>query len=485
MANTQINKNSNDIKQGNGSKSYLSMMQLAIMTTIAVASLRSLPAMAIEGKSSIIMYLVPALVFLIPTALIGAELGTTYEGGVYVWIREAFGNRLGFLAIWLQWIQNVVWFPIQLAFVASAFAFAINKGSLSNSGLFTGVVIIVVYWIATLLALQGGTLFAKVSSLAGLIGTLIPAAILLLLGLVWILTKQPITETYQHSSYIPKVTGLSSVVLLVSNVLAYAGMEMNSVHVSQMKNPKKDFTKSMLVAFILILGVFILPTLAMSIAVPTDKLGLTNGIMIAFQTFFDQFKMPWMGTVMSAAIFLGAIASVVTWIAGPSKGLLAAARTGLLPPSLQTKNKHGVQLGILILQGIIVTLLALIYVIVPDVSDVFLALVGMAAALYVLMYLLMFAAAVVLRKKEPNIPRGYKVPALTFVAAVGFVACLLALIMSFVPVTGENSIPVSIYPFVVATVVFLLGIPPLIFYSIRKKSWDLRTPEEIKSQNLK
>lgn len=144
--------------------SYLSISQIAIMTVISVASLRFLPAMAEEGKASIIMYLIPALLFLLPTSLVGAELATTYKGGVYVWVREAFGNCLGFVAIWLQWIQNVVWFPIQLAFIASALAFTINRGDLSNSGAFTAIVIVLVYWIATFLALQGGNLFAKVSS---------------------------------------------------------------------------------------------------------------------------------------------------------------------------------------------------------------------------------------------------------------------------------------------------------------------------------
>ena len=100
-------------------KSYLSVFQMTIMTTITVASLRGLPAMAIEGKASIIMYLVPAILFLVPTALVGAELASTYQGGIYVWVKEAFGNKWGFLAIWLQWIQNVVWYPIQLAFVAA------------------------------------------------------------------------------------------------------------------------------------------------------------------------------------------------------------------------------------------------------------------------------------------------------------------------------------------------------------------------------
>ena len=71
----------------------------------------------------------------------------------------------------------------------------------------------------------------------------------------------------------------------------------------------------------------------------------------------------------------------------------------MLPPILQKVNKNNVQVNILIFQGIIVTILAMIYVLFPDVSDVFIALIGMAAALYVIMYMLMFAAIIVLRKK--------------------------------------------------------------------------------------
>jgi amino acid transporter len=456
----------------------LSVFQLSIITAVTVVSLRSLPAMATEGWASIVMYLAPALVFLVPTALVGAELGTTYKGGVYVWVREAFGNRFGFLAVWLQWIQNVVWYPIQLAFVAAAVAFMVGRGELSNSGLFTGAVIIVTYWLATLLALGGNGLFAKASSLGGLIGTLIPAGLLVIFGIVWVATSQPVSPVLAESSILPKVAGPSSLVLLVSNVLAYAGMEVNAVHAGQLPNPRKDFNKVIAIAFVLIMAVFVLPTLAIAVAVPAGKLGLENGILVAFQTYFDAWHVGWASNAMAAVIVIGALASVVAWVAGPSRGVFLAAKTGLLPPVFQRQNKHGIQLGILVPQGVIVTLLTLIYVIVPNVQDVFLALIGMSAALYVVMYLIMFAAAVVLRRKEPDVVRGYKVPALTAVAGVGFTACVLAFIMSFIPAAGEHAIAPSVYPVVVAVVVGVLGVPPLVFYALRKPAWDRRTPAE-------
>jgi amino acid transporter len=269
----------------------------------------------------------------------------------------------------------------------------------------------------------------------------------------------------------PKITGISSFVLLISNVLSYAGMEMNSIHVNQMENPKKEYPKSLILAFGLILGVFIIPTLAIAVAVPKDQIGMTDGLFVAFKLFFDTLNVGFLSNVISILILFGALASIVTWVSGPSRGLFSAAKKGLLPPVFQKENKNHIQSGILIPQGIIVTLLSLIYVFVPNVSDVFLAMVGMAAALYIIMYLMMFVSAVILRKKDPGAHRTFKVPCLKLFSTVGFIACILSLVMSFVPPTGESAIPIAIYPVVVLVVVVVLGVPPLIFYSIKKKSW--------------
>ncbi|MCR2793895.1 amino acid permease [Microbacterium sp. zg.Y625] len=457
---------------------FLGVGQLAMLTLVVVASLRSLPAMAVYGLGSVTLYIIPAIFFLIPTALVAAELATGWKGGVYVWVREAFGNRWGFTAVWLQWIQNVVWYPTQIAFIAAALAFVFLDPSLSNSGLYTAIIILTLYWGSTLITLRGGNLFAKLGSWGGILGTLLPAVLLIVFGFIWLGTGERSETSLEPSAVIPPFTGIASIVLIVSNVLAYAGMEVNAVHVNQMKDPGRGYPRSVLLASILILLVFILPTLAISIAVPEKDLGLTNGIMLAFQAYFDKWDLGWATAVVSALIAAGALASVITWIAGPSKGLLAAAETGLLPPALQKRNKAGVQSGILMLQGTIVTLLAAIFVIVPNVSAAFVALIDMAAALYLIMYMLMFAAAIVLRRKEPNVKRAYRVPAMNLVAGVGFVACLLAFVLAFVPPDGFTAFPVAAYPWIVGLVIVVLGGPPLVFYALRKPSWDRRSPAE-------
>ncbi|AMG84974.1 amino acid:proton antiporter [Microbacterium sp. PAMC 28756] len=448
-----------------------------MLTLVVVASLRSLPAMAIYGLGSVTLYIIPAILFLIPTALVAAELATGWKGGVYVWVREALGNRWGFTAVWLQWIQNVVWFPTQLAFVAGALAFVFLDPSLSSSGFFTAVVIIVFYWGSTLVTLRGGDLFAKLGSWGGIIGTLFPAVLLIVFGAVWVFSGEKSQVPLDASAMIPPFTGLASIVLIVSNVLAYAGMEVNAVHVNQMKDPGKGYPRSVFLAAGLILLVFILPTIAIAVAVPEKELGLTNGIMLAFGEYFDHWDMGWATAVVSALIAAGALASVVTWVAGPSKGVLAAAETGLLPPLLQKRNKAGVQSGILMLQGTIVTILAAIFIIVPNVSAAFVALIDMAAALYLIMYMLMFASAMVLRRKAPDVHRAYRVKALPFVAGVGFVACLAAFVLAFIPPQGFTAFPAAAYPWIVGLVIVVLGVPPLLFYALRKPSWDRRPPD--------
>ncbi|MDF0515444.1 amino acid permease [Agromyces sp. H3Y2-19a] len=457
---------------------FLGAGQLALLTLVVVASLRSLPAMAVYGLGSVTLYIIPAIFFLIPTALVAAELATGWKGGVYVWVREAFGNRWGFTAVWLQWIQNVVWYPTQIAFIAAAIAFVFMDPSLANSGLYTAIIILVLYWGSTLIALRGGNLFAKLGSWGGILGTLFPAALLIVFGFIWLGTGEPSEVPLGAANMIPPFTGIASIVLIVSNILAYAGMEVNAVHVNQMKDPGRGYPKSILLASVLILAVFILPTIAIAIAVPNKDLGLTNGIMLAFQEYFDTFGMSWATPVISALIAAGALASVLTWIAGPSKGLLAAAESGLLPRGLQKRNKEGVQSGILMLQGTIVTLLAAMFIFIPNVNSAFIALVDMAAALYLIMYMLMFAAAIRLRRKEPDVKRAYRVPAMGFIAGVGFLGCLAAFCLAFIPPSGFDSMSAGMYALVVLGVILLLGVPPLLFYAFRRPSWDLRSDEE-------
>lgn len=453
----------------NSKSSRISVFQMSIMTIITIAGLRGLPAMAVMGWSSIVLYLIPALMFFVPSALVSAELGASYDGGVYQWAKEGLGERWGLVAIWMQWIHNVVWYPAQLAFVASAGASVFGLNQLPNSGIYIAIVIVIVFWWAVWLALKGGNLFAKVASGAGMIGTIIPAVLLLLLGAAWLLTGQKLSPTLTHSSFLPNFANFAAIALVVQNVLAFAGMEVNAVHAQQMENSKR-YTRVVGIAFVSALVIFIVPTLILAMVLPKN-VNLSDGAVIAFQTMFNAFHLGFMGNIIALAIVFGAIASIISWISGPSRGLFMAANDGALPAYFRKTNKNGAQAGILLLMGVVVTVLASLYIFFPkSVSMVFSLLIGMAVALYVMMYILMFLASISLRRQKKTGNDGYHAPALYFMAGMGIVACIAAFVMTFIPAAGQTGIPTWLYPILVGGVFLVLALPSLILFKIAQSA---------------
>ena len=140
----------------------LGVFTLAIMNVTAVVSLRGLPAEAVYGLSSAFYYLFAAIVFLIPTSLVAAELAAMFQdkqGGVFRWVGEAYGKRLGFLAIWVQWIESTIWYPTVLTFGAVSIAFIgmdhPEDMLLANNKYYTLAIVLIIYWLATFISLKG------------------------------------------------------------------------------------------------------------------------------------------------------------------------------------------------------------------------------------------------------------------------------------------------------------------------------------------
>jgi glutamate:GABA antiporter len=162
------------------------------------------------------------------------------------------------------------------------------------------------------------------------------------------------------SHFLPEWAGLASLVLIVNNFLSYSGMEMNAVHVGSLRAPGKEFPKSMFLSMGLVLLIFIPPALAISWIVPAEELSLTAGIMQAFDAVLANFSAQWLTPILGLMLVTASLAGMLTWLAGPSKGLLLISREeGYLPPFLQRLNKNGVQQNILVTQGLITTVIAL------------------------------------------------------------------------------------------------------------------------------
>jgi amino acid transporter len=451
---------------------YISWIALALMTTSSVASLRAAPTMAVYGLACVFLYIVPAIVFLLPTSLVSAELASGWTGGVYNWVSQGLSKPMGFLAVWCQFAMTIFYYPSLLGFVASTLAYVINP-ELAANGLWTAIVIMVCYWSGVWVSSRGTGSVAGLASGGLIIGTLVPGVVLVTLGVVFLGQGNESAAPMDAGHWLPAWAGLSSLVLIVNNFLSYSGMEMNAVHVGSLRNPGKQFPKSMFLAMGLVLLIFILPALAISWVVPADQLSLTAGVMQAFDAMFAQFGSTWLTPIVGIMLVAASLGGMLTWLAGPSKGLLLISRQeGYLPPFLQKLNKHGVQQNILVTQGLVTTVIALGYAFIPDVSSVYWIFSVITTQVYLIVYLLMFVAAVRLRRSQPDHPRGYRAPMLVGLCGVGFAASLAALLIGFVPPSQFGGASPALYLVIVAGGALGLGLlVPWLFYRARKPSW--------------
>ncbi len=467
---------------GNKSKTKLNVLTLTIMNIVAVVSLRGLPSEAGYGLGSIFFYLFAAVVFLIPVALISAELAAAFPeaGGVYRWVGEAFGSRTGFVAIWLQWIQNTIWFPTVLTFSAVSIAYIgvnpeVGTSSLVNNRIYVAIVCLVLYWGATLINLRGLSASAEISKYGGLIGTIIPVILLILFAAIWLIMGKPLQLDTSISTLVPDLADFNNLVLASSIFLFFAGMELSAVHVTEIDNPQKNYPKAIILASIGTVGIFILGTLAISFILPAKSINLTQGLLVTFDKYLVAYGLGFLSPVIALMLVTGVLAGVSTWIGGPSKGLLAVGNHGLLPPFLQRVNKNGVQVNILIIQGLVVSLLILLFTFMPSVQSVYQVLSQLTAILYLVMYLLLFLSGMALRIKNPKQPRPFRVPGgevgMFILGGIGCIGAVVAIGLSFLPPSqiqvGSSAVWYSILG--VGFIVFM-GVP-LVLYKMRNPSW--------------
>lgn len=462
--------------EGASSKKKLSLMALVLINVSAVLSLRGLPAQAEEGYAIVFYLIVGALVFFIPSALVSAELASGWQqkGGVFLWVKEAFGAKWGFLAIFMQWVQNIPWFPSMLTFIATAIAFIVNP-ALAENKVFIFVFINVLLWGCTLLNMKGSKWSTFLSSTGATAGVLVPGALLILAGIAYLLTGNPPETAFQASALIPDLSNPSKLLMLVSMLVGLAGIEMSAVHVTDVENPNRNFPKAILIATAIIIVVNILATLAINVVVPIAQISASEGIFEAFELALSKFGLSKLAPVIFVLLAYGAFASVATWLVGPSQGVLQAAKEGYLPKRWQHTNKEGVPSTILIIQACISSALSISVLVTASVQDAFLLMTSLTALLYMTMYVLMFMAAIRLRYKEPDTPRPYRIPGgkagVWFLCGLGIVACLSVAVCGFLPpadVSGAAGL-IGYYAFILIGYGALVLIPFYFYARSQKK----------------
>ena len=454
-------------------RKVLGLFQIVMINVIAVDSIRTLPFAAEYGFSLVFYYLMGALFFFIPSALVSAELASGWPntGGIYVWVREAFGLNLGLITIWLEWICNVVWFPTIMALIAGVATYLFDP-TLASSKLYMVSTILILFWGATFINCLGMKASSWMSTATAIIGTIVPMCLIAIMGFCWWFAGHETQISFSWNSFFPNKDQIENLAFLSNVLFGLIGLDMAATHAAEMKNPRKDYPKALLFSVIIILCTIIFASLGIALVVPVNDLNLVTGCLQAFQVFLNKFNLKWILPLMAFFIVAGGLGGVGAWIIGPTKGLMVASEDGSLPHFLAKKNKAGVPINILLLQGAIVSILSLAFVIMPSVNSSFWLLSAITAQIAMIVYIFLFLAAIKLRFSNPEQCRLFQIPGgktgNILICGFGSLACLLAIGFGFIPPVHIGLGKVLIYEIMLIGGVVGMCLLPLLIHKLSK-----------------
>ena len=463
-----------------GKKLSIGLIPLTCMTSALFLTLRNMPMMAETGAEMFFFNSITVFAFLVPAALVSAELATGWpDGGVYTWVGEAFGQKAGFVAVWLQWIQSVFGITSILSYVAASLAYLFNPALASNS-YFIVAVILIVYWLSTFANLFGTRLSSIISSICVTGGVFLPGIILIVWTWSYMEKGFPLHlslltgHTHTVSEFIPSLTNAGDLVMFMSFIFGFAGIEVSANIANEVQNVRRTYPIAIFAAALTGFLFTLLGGLAIAVVIPRQDIDLISGAVQTFSHLSSLYHVDWLVPCLALLVALGAAGQVSTWVVGPVIGLWHAAKQGDLPLFFQRTNRFSIPHNLLFIQASFISLIGLSFLLADDVDFVFLMLTDIAVLLYSIMYCMMFAAAIRLRTKYPDVYRAYRIPwgnaGIWLVGGTGFVTMLFCFITSFIPYE-LGSFPVWKYEVVMIFGLFVLATIPFVILRFRSPAW--------------
>ncbi len=444
----------------------LGVIGLALVLISAMDSIRNLPTTATFGWSAIFFYAIAVVAYLVPVALCSAELATTVGGGMYRWVREALGSRWGFLAVWCDWSENIVWFPTVLVFLATTAAYVINP-DLSQNKAFLVPVMLVIFWAVTLFSLSGSLKSARWTGAGVVIGTAVPTVAIIVLGLWWAGSGKGSRIPFHASAIVPAWHGLASLVYAAGIVVAFAGMEIGGFYSHVTRNVKRTYPGAVLIAATTVATLSILGSVAIAMVVPGKQIQLAGGIMQAVSIFFAKLGISSLIRPFGVLVIIGVLCGLASWSIGPAEGMRRVAADGHLNGWWGRTNRRGAPTSVLILQATLGSLLALAMLFVNNINTYYWMLTALVAQTFLVMYFLMFISVIRLRITKPHAPRPFRIPGgtagLALVAGAGIAGAVFTFFLGFIP-ASHLSVPgtIAYIAVMVFGMIIIIGTPFLL-----------------------
>jgi glutamate:GABA antiporter len=419
-------------------KKIIGRGDMVLYCVSAILLLDTLTATASLGPSSIFWWLFLGVIFYLPMGMICTEIGCAYpeHGGIYAWVRRAFGGRWASRVSWCYWVNTAVWMPAIYILFAGVFKQLFFPDMQASDQILLGIVLAWVSVIVNIVALDIGKWIPN-------IGAIFKVIIFIAIsygafiyvndhGMANPITLETISPDWKASlQFIPAI------------IYGMLGFELMSASANNMKNPGRDIPQSTLLSGIIILALYILGTIAILAALPAGDIDLLEGLVDTLKLFFG-------GSPMGNAIVIALgvmtlytfFSNGVTWAMGSNRAAAEAAIEGELPRIFAIESKKQTPVGAAIIMGIFSTAVLVLYGFLADSNeDLFWALFSFSGVIFLLPYIGMLFAFIKLRLINPNHYRPYKIPggnALAFSLALVCVTVLALSIVLFIYIPNEG-----------------------------------------------
>ncbi len=390
------------------SSGKMGLSSLTLFSVCAVLVVDGLTASASIGLSSIGWWLITLVFFVIPYGLISSELGTTYpgEGGIYDWVKRAFGFKWAVRTTWFYWVNVGLWMPA----VYIMFAGMLAEMFFPEMSLWTQIIIcIALTWLSIWVCNTSVDIGVWVTNL----GALFKVVVISVLGVggFWYASQHGVANDFTVANMMPSLdSGLGFLPVIIFNLL---GFELIACMGDEIRNPQKDIPKSILISAVIVTGLYVFGTVGILLALPVEEIGLVSGIIATLRTLFGdgafgQFMVYGIGSLA----LLTFIANMTTWTMGASRAAMEAAQAGELPAVFAKEDPvHKTPVGANVLTGVASSVVIILYGLFSGESDeLFWSVFAFSSCVFLLPYLFMFPAHLKLRLTDGAAKRPYKVP---------------------------------------------------------------------------
>lgn len=462
----------------------------AVLATVCIILVGDAVApTAAIGNSQYFWWIIMLLGFFVPYGLISAELGTQYpsEGGLYTWIKKAFGPKWAGRVAWFYWVN----FPLWIASLADLVTTVIMQiaGIEMTWPLILGIQAFYIVLVSVLGSLRVSQ--SDILSNLGAICKFIFMAGLGALGIYVLITQGTANPIESWTDLLPMTAdghfsfaGLGFVSLIIFNML---GFEVVSTFSDDMDNPKKEIPKAIIVGGILIAIFYLLPSFGIGVAIPIEELQTNTGLLESYGVLlrivgFSAGIVKAILTVVGGLFIYTLIANIASWNFGVNSVIAEAAADGTFPKSWAKRNKDGVPYVVSIWTGVVAMLIAVGGIIVaeffPEVSNLFWTFFSLSLVCLLLCYLPMFLAFLKLHRRGPAVKSGYWISGgrvkIFLYAIIPFLLLLIALFFTLFPELNFEMFKYQ-WPLILGTCVAVLMGEILVNHSARKRSLALAT----------